>query len=200
MRWAVASDTHIRSAISARRVWIWTGFSIIRAQWIAQKGSGEVTTFAQKMLNDNLTSANGLNTGSGCTQQTPASGAGTVTVSGNSVAGSGTNFSSTLVVGSVIFTSGNLPMGTVAQVVSNTQIYLTTPAVNAANGSWLYAAAWGNPDCGLVWLDKHHQSAPPIVSGQQGGYATNYAPDGGTSAGYDYNISMENLIYYFIMV
>ena len=182
--------------------YVWTGFSIIRAQWIAQKGSGEITTFAEKVLNDNDTSHNGISS-SACTNIPFSTGTGTISVSGNVVTGSGTSFTSALSVGSVIFQSyaddaSKSPLvGTVYSITSNTQVILTTTGYNATpSGTWRYAPAWTSTNCGLVYFIKHHQSAPPLIAAQFANYQTNYPPDGNTSPGYDGNKSLDAILSY----
>ena len=182
--------------------YVWTGFSIIRAQWIAQKGSGEVATFARKVLNDNDTSHNGIGV-TGCTNITPASGTGTISVSGNVVTGSGTSFLAQLSAGSVLLQSpadGGAIIGTVYSVTSDTQVILTTSRQNTApSGAWRYAGEWNNTNCGAIFFMKHHQDAPPLIPGQESGYSANYAPSGGQDVGFDNNISQDCIHSYVLM-
>ena len=65
---------------------------------------------------------------------TPRSGTITVTAGNTNVAGTGTAFLTELSVGNILKTTGNIQVGTVASITSNTNLTLTnTPATNRTN-------------------------------------------------------------------
>lgn len=242
----------------------WVGYSMIRSQLSAP----EITAITGKVFNDNDTSHNGLNAVA-CTKQIPTPGPGAISVSGNVVTGTGTNFMSSLSVGSVLwapwatsgvsitaisnpnsgavtvtaagysassnnpifisgvtgqtsingefyvtvidsshftingltgngvsssggitYITGNAPIiGTVFQIVSNTQVILTTSSIaGAVSGPWAFAAGWSSGSCGLVWFMKHHQVFPHLISAQSSHYQTDYPSTGGCCTADDNNV------------
>jgi hypothetical protein len=113
---------------------IWTVYTIVRSQMT----SAQITTFANKMLNDNSTSTNGIGGSeasptTSCTVQSITPGTGTITPSGNVVTGVRTHFTTQLAVGDVLFwPASTYTLGHVYQIVSDTEVIMSTTVSNAA--------------------------------------------------------------------
>jgi hypothetical protein len=146
--------------------------------------SGQRTTLAQMIVNDNDTSHNGFSA-SACTPityNTSPPGTVTASTSSNQVVGVGTTFTTTLSVGQVLIgPEGQDVIGYIYSITDNTHLLLTTPAINAFTGSaYTYANQWTTGNCGLVWYMKHHHDAPPLNGPAQfNNYPTDYALYGG---------------------
>jgi hypothetical protein len=175
---------------------IWTIYTLVRSQMTSE----EITTFVNKMLNDNSTANNGIGGSessptTSCTVQTFTAGTGYISVAGNVVTGTGTSFTTQLAVGDVIFggTGGargeTYSVGSVYQIVSDTKVILTTNNLNAAGGAWSFTGPWAPGDCGLLWLQKHHGSFPRITPGQSSACNADYPTSGCNVPADDENIT-----------
>ena len=170
---------------------VWTAYSMIRSQL----SGPEIAAFAGKVLNDLDTSHNGISASS-CTKQTISNGTGTITASAgtNVVTGSGTSFTTQLVVGQVLFnvlaTNSGQTIGVIYSITDNTHLILTAAPLASSTGSGMnfrFASAWTTGACGLTWMQKHYDGTWDSWwngSGQAGNFATNYPPSGGQSIGY----------------
>ncbi len=180
--------------------YVWQTYSIVQPQLT----SGEKSTFAGKILNDNDTTHNGNNTVA-CTKQNLTTGAGTITASNGSnvVTGSGTSFTTALAVGDVMFApqgSSSQTLGTVFSITSNTQVILTTNAINSATAgsSYTYATAWASGDCGAIWYMKHHAYAVAINPGQISHFTTDFPTIGGTDTAVGVGTDDQNITQIFL--
>lgn len=172
----------------------WQAFSIVRSQL----SNTEISTFANKVLNDNDTSHNGLNA-TACTPQYFTLGGGSISVSGNVVTGVGTAFTSTLAAGDVMF-NGNVvnsatEIGVVYSIASDTSLVLTTSAMqsDSSDANWQFVPPWTPSNCGYIWFAKHAGFASPIIPSQASHYTADYPPAGGSFIPVDHNLVNSDL-------
>jgi hypothetical protein len=144
--------------------------------------------FADRMLNDNDVTHNGVETNGGCTKAGYLPADGSLTLNASTVTGSGTAFTSLsgLAPGSVLLEKQNVShyvvIGRVKSVDSDTQITLEgmSPRFWGANfpvASWVYAVPFGYNGahtCGVIWLLKHHASSPRLIPGEERAYGSDY--------------------------
>ncbi len=128
----------------------------------SQMTSGQRQVVADYLLNDLDSNHMGLNAvGSACTKIAFKSGPGTVTVSGSTVTGVGTNFGTSIHVGDVIFVGApsTSTMAVVSAIGGATSLTLNSNfSISGTASAWTYSPRWSDAagDCGWVWLVKHH--------------------------------------------
>lgn len=131
-------------------------------------------TFLDKIFNDKA---------DGCRIPETAPGAGTVTVTGRSVRGTGTRFAADLAPGDTLWLPGigndEINLYRVAAIASDTE--LTLSDVKTYTGPYKVTKAWAPGDCGVLFVLKHHPSSiltHPSVHATTGGMI---GDGGGTS-------------------
>ena len=175
-------------------------FSLIHGQL----SPAEISTFANVMLNDNLTTHNGIDTNA-CTNQGVTLGTGTLTTSGlsTSVTISG-GTTSQFVSGSVIFNPDTATMNphssadqptTIVNTIIDSTHFTTYEPINASSTAFSYSAPWTTGNCGIIWLVKHHNAAPPLIPVQAASYNTDYY-NGNSYVAPDGNLTLTSLVGY----
>ena len=156
-------------------------FSIIRGRLT----SAQITTFANKMLNDNANTNNGLggsasDLGSACTPQPFTYEGSGITLSArtssNTVTISGTP-SPALAQGGILLaynkTTASDAIGVINTVAGGT-VNLYQNSIFTYSGTFYYSPPWNN-NCGMIWNLKNSQTFPPdLIPSQWSFYSTSY--------------------------
>lgn len=151
--------------------------------------TAQVTAFANKVLNDRSTSHNGIDV-SDC--ETDGRGVQPMTVQPATVSATvnatAVTFSVpvTLAAGGVLLPSPPTVYQSVVGImtggVNGTTGTLTAPAKYSYAGSFYYSPPLtGNP-CGLIWVQRHSNTSPPMGS-NPAAYATDYSATAGIMSG-----------------
>jgi hypothetical protein len=181
-------------------VYIAQAYSIIRSQLT----STERQNFANMMLNDNVAAHNGIDTVA-CTPQPVTTGTGTLSASRRSATVTITGGTTDqLAVGTVLFNGNNstisansylnAPAAVVTGITSSTT-FTVRPAIGASGYPLEYSPAWTTGNCGLIWLMKHHNAAPPLNPATSSTYNKDYY-NGNSYVYADNNLNMTALYGY----
>ena len=134
--------------------------------------SGDKATIEAKLLNDNTTAHNGIDSAA-CTNPGTPTGIGTLTASASTTVTISGGNTSQLAPGGVILSTGNVELAVVTSIIDSTHFVLNQ-AVTWAGIAFHYGRPWQSGDCGYIYLAKHHNSAPPITPGEESAYSTDY--------------------------
>jgi len=153
--------------------------------------SGQIQTFADKMLNGNATSNNGTggnysSLSTPCVKQVWTQGTGTVSVSGTAITFSSSVLDSTW-VGAAIYNGFpvSAAVGRIASVTDGTHAVLSRSEPSQSSIAYVYSKVWqqdagsGIGNCGFVWWLWHDSDTMKWNPGQETSFPTSYPPDGG---------------------
>jgi PKD repeat protein len=194
-------------------------YSIVRSTLT----SAQIQAFADKMLNGNAQSARtaasnvlcgntpytghcGNGTGGNyasvnvdCVNQGMFAGAGTISISGNSLTGVGTSFTSIGAGGALLATTAgaydgpNQIYGRIASITSNTSATLSRSERTVTSVPYVYSPQWvqntgsGVGNCGVVWWWRHHMGTFRSVPGQESNWTIDYPPSSGTGVSWPWD-------------
>ena len=142
-------------------------YSIIRDQLTPT----ERKTFANKILNDNDLTHNGIDTVQ-CSNQSIADGVGTLSGTGKTITISGGN-TSQFTVGSILFDVANSQMA-IVESITDVSTFIINQDVVWSGKSFHFSPPWTDGNCGVLWFVKHHNAAPPLTPGQEANYTSDY--------------------------